>query len=59
MLVSEEAAGVKDSAVKVKLALEEAERAQSAASSAIQQAGADIQTTNQLLSTVSLTRLLH
>lgn len=51
---NEEAAGVKDSAVKVKLALEEAERAQSAASSAIQQAGADIQTTNQLLSTVQL-----
>uniref|UniRef100_A0A8C3ATR1 Laminin subunit beta 1 n=1 Tax=Cyclopterus lumpus TaxID=8103 RepID=A0A8C3ATR1_CYCLU len=49
-----EAAGVKDSAVKVKRALEEAERAQTAANSAIQQAAADIQTTNQLVSTVQL-----
>ncbi|XP_068595796.1 laminin subunit beta-1a [Brachionichthys hirsutus] len=49
---SEEAANVKDSAEKVKQALEEAQRAQSAASSAIQQAAADIQNTNNLLSSV-------
>lgn len=49
---SEEAADVKDSAEKVKRALEEAQRAQTAASSAIQQAAADIQNTNQLLSSV-------
>ncbi|XP_029993162.1 LOW QUALITY PROTEIN: laminin subunit beta-1a [Sphaeramia orbicularis] len=49
---SKEAADVKDSAAKVKQALEEAQRAQTAASSAIQQAAADIQTTNNLLSSV-------
>ncbi|XP_068168110.1 laminin subunit beta-1a [Antennarius striatus] len=49
---SEEAANVKDSAEKVKQALEEAQRAQSTASSAIQQAAADIQNTNNLLSSV-------
>lgn len=53
MLLSEEAADVKDSAEKVKRALEEAQRAQTAASSAIQQAAADIQNTNNLLSSVS------
>ena len=53
MLLSEEAADVKDSAEKMKKALEEARRAQTAASSAIQQAAGDIQNTNNLLSTVS------
>uniref|UniRef100_A0A3Q3AW65 Laminin, beta 1a n=1 Tax=Kryptolebias marmoratus TaxID=37003 RepID=A0A3Q3AW65_KRYMA len=47
-----EAADVKDSAERVKQALEEVQRAQTAASSAIQQATTDIQTTNQLLSSV-------
>ncbi|XP_054475867.1 laminin subunit beta-1a [Anoplopoma fimbria] len=51
---SDEAADVKDSAEKVKQALEEAQRAQTAASSAIEQAAADIQNTNQLLSSVEL-----
>lgn len=54
VFLSEEAASVKDSAEKVKRALEEAERAQTAASSAIQQAAANIQNTNSLLSSVSL-----
>ncbi|XP_069384940.1 laminin subunit beta-1a isoform X1 [Paralichthys olivaceus] len=49
---SVEAADVKDSAEKMKKALEEARRAQDAASSAIQQAAADIQNTNNLLSLV-------
>lgn len=49
---------MKDSAEKVKQALKEAERAQTAASSAIQQATADIQNTNNLLSSVSFTRPL-
>lgn len=53
MALSEEAVDMKDSAEKVKQALEEAQRAQSAASSAIQQATADIQNTNRLLSSVS------
>lgn len=44
---------MKDSAEKVKQALEEAQRAQTAASSAILQASADIQSTNKLLSSVS------
>lgn len=44
---------MRDSAEKVKLALQEAQRAQTAASSAIQQATADIQNTNNLLSSVS------
>ncbi|XP_031735242.1 laminin subunit beta-1-like, partial [Anarrhichthys ocellatus] len=59
-LASEEAADVKDSAEKVQRALEEAQRAQTAASNAIQQTAAHIQTTNQLLSSVSTDqRLLH
>ncbi|XP_028287320.1 laminin subunit beta-1a [Parambassis ranga] len=49
---SVEAANMKDSAEKVKRALEEAQRAQTAVSSAIQQAAADIQNTNDLLSSV-------
>ncbi|KAM7397365.1 hypothetical protein PAMP_020343 [Pampus punctatissimus] len=49
---SVEAVDVKDSADKVKRALQEAQRAQTAASSAIQQATADIQNTNNLLSSV-------
>ncbi|XP_070687633.1 laminin subunit beta-1a [Pempheris klunzingeri] len=49
---SGEAVDVKDSAEKVKQALKEAQRAQTAASNAIQQATADIQNTNKLLSTV-------
>lgn len=53
MFVSGEAADVKDSAEKVKQALKEAQRAQTAASSAIQQATTDIQNTNNLLSSVS------
>lgn len=53
MFVSEEAADVKDSAEKVKQALKEAQRAQTAASSAIQQATTDIQNTNNLLTSVS------
>nr|XP_040019155.1 laminin subunit beta-1a [Gasterosteus aculeatus aculeatus] len=53
-LASEEAADVKDSAEKVKQALEEAQKAQTTASSAIEQAAADIQNTNQLLSSVEL-----
>lgn len=44
---------MKDSAEKVKEALQEARKAQTAASSAIQQASADIQSTNNLLSSVS------
>ncbi|KAM4573547.1 laminin subunit beta-1a [Odontesthes bonariensis] len=48
----EEADDVKDSAEKVKKALEEAQRAQTAASSAILQATADIQNTNDLLSSM-------
>lgn len=44
---------MKDSAEKVKEALQEARKAQTAASSAIQQASADIQSTNSLLSSVS------
>ncbi|XP_070762831.1 laminin subunit beta-1a [Enoplosus armatus] len=51
-LASEEAADVKGSAEKVKQALKEAQRAQTAASSAIQQAAADIHNTNTLLSSV-------
>uniref|UniRef100_A0AAQ4P864 Laminin, beta 1a n=1 Tax=Gasterosteus aculeatus aculeatus TaxID=481459 RepID=A0AAQ4P864_GASAC len=51
-LASEEAADVKDSAEKVKQALEEAQKAQTTASSAIEQAAADIQNTNQLLSSL-------
>lgn len=43
---------MKDSAEKVRQALKEAQRAQTAASSAIQQASADIQNTNNLLSSV-------
>lgn len=58
MSISEEAANVKDSAEKVKQALKEAQRAQTAASSAIQQATADIQNTNNLLSSVSFTHSL-
>uniref|UniRef100_A0A7N6BV95 Laminin, beta 1a n=1 Tax=Anabas testudineus TaxID=64144 RepID=A0A7N6BV95_ANATE len=50
---SEEAADVKESAEMVKEALDKAQRAQTAASSAIQQAAADIQNTNKLLSSVS------
>lgn len=46
---------MKDSAEKVKQALKEAQRAQTAASSAIQQATTDIQNTNNLLSSVSFT----
>lgn len=53
VFVSEEAVDVRDSAQKVKQALKEAQRAQTAASSAIQQAAADIQNTNNLLSSVS------
>uniref|UniRef100_A0A7N6F8A9 Laminin, beta 1a n=1 Tax=Anabas testudineus TaxID=64144 RepID=A0A7N6F8A9_ANATE len=49
---SEEAADVKESAEMVKEALDKAQRAQTAASSAIQQAAADIQNTNKLLSSV-------
>lgn len=56
--ISEEAANVKDSAEKVKQALKEAQRAQTAASSAIQQATTNIQNTNNLLSSVSLTHPL-
>ena len=59
LFVSEEAADVKDSAEKVKRALEEAQRAQSAANSAIRQAAADIQNTNNLLSSVSPRSLRH
>lgn len=44
---------MKDSAEKVKQALKEVQRAQTAASSAIQQASTDIQNTNKLLSSVS------
>lgn len=44
---------MKDSAEKVKRALEEAQRAQTAVTTAIQQASADIQNTNDLLSSVS------
>lgn len=43
---------MRDSAVLVKEALEEAERAQAAASQAIRQANTDIQDTNKLLSSV-------
>lgn len=57
-MLSEEAADVKESAEKVKEALEEAQRAQTAASSAIQQAAADIQNTNKLLSSVSTDSVL-
>lgn len=53
VLLSEEAADVKESAEMVKEALDKAQRAQTAASSAIQQAAADIQNTNKLLSSVS------
>ncbi|TKS72894.1 Laminin subunit beta-1 [Collichthys lucidus] len=49
---SGEAANVKHSAETVKQALKEAQRAQTAASSAIQQAAADIRNTNILLSSV-------
>ncbi|KAM8751460.1 laminin subunit beta-1a [Acanthopagrus schlegelii] len=49
---SKEAADVKESAEKVKQALKEAQRAQTAASSAIQQATTDIRNTNNLLSSV-------
>jgi len=49
----EEANDVKDSAEKVKQALEEARRAQTVASSVILQAAADIRNTNDLLSDVS------
>lgn len=44
---------MKESAEKVKQALKEAQRAQTAASSAIQQATTDIRNTNNLLSSVS------
>lgn len=44
---------MKESAEKVKEALKEAQRAQTSASNAIQQAAADIKTTNTLLSSVS------
>lgn len=44
---------MKDSAEEVKEALQEARKAQTAASSAIRQASADIQSTNNLLSSVS------
>lgn len=47
---------MKESAEKVKEALKEAQRAQTAASSAIRQAAADIQNTNDLLSSVSTHR---
>lgn len=53
VITSEEAASVKDSAEKVKEALQEAQKAQTAASGAIQQATADIQSTVNLLSSVS------
>lgn len=49
---SGDAADVKDSAEKVKQALDEAQKAQTTAASAIQQATADIRTANRLLSTV-------
>ncbi|KAM9854867.1 laminin subunit beta-1a [Aulostomus maculatus] len=49
---SDEATDVRHSAEMVKLALEEAERAQTAASSAVQQAATDIQNTNKLLFSV-------
>ncbi|KAG7269209.1 hypothetical protein CRUP_011848 [Coryphaenoides rupestris] len=49
---SKEASDVRDSALLVKEALEEAERAQAAASQAIRQANADIQDTKKLLSSV-------
>lgn len=52
MLLSDEASDVRDSAEKVKRALQEAERAQAAASGAIRQATADIQSTNDLLTSV-------
>lgn len=48
---------MRDSAEKVKKALEEAERAQIAASNAIQQAATDIQTSSTLLSSVSFALL--
>lgn len=44
---------MKESAEKVKKALEEAEKAQNIANSAIQRATADIHNTNTLLSVVS------
>lgn len=44
---------MKDSAEKVKQALKEAQKAQTAASSAIRQATADIKSTTTLLSSVS------
>ncbi|KAM9753080.1 LOW QUALITY PROTEIN: laminin subunit beta-1-like [Menidia menidia] len=47
-----EANDIRDTAEKVKHALEEAEKAQTAASSSIQQAAADIQNTNALLSSM-------
>ncbi|XP_061679581.1 laminin subunit beta-1a isoform X2 [Syngnathoides biaculeatus] len=50
--VSQEAADAKDSSEIVKEALEEAQRAQTAASSAIQQATDDIKNTNKLLLSV-------
>lgn len=53
--LSEEARDVRDSVEKVKQALEEAQRAKTAASSAIQQATANIHNTSHLLSSVSLT----
>lgn len=53
MFNSKRASDVKDSAEKVQQALKEAQRAQTAASSAIQQAASDILNTNNLLSSVS------
>ena len=49
---SKEASDVRDSAVLVKEALEEAERVQATASQAIRQANSDIKDTNKLLSSV-------
>lgn len=49
---SKEATGVRDTAEKVKQALEEAERAQTAAAEAIKQATTDIKGTNDLLISV-------
>lgn len=50
---SKEATDVRDTAVMVKEALEEAERAQNAASEAIKQAKTDIKGTQHLLAAVS------
>lgn len=50
---SKDAADIKDTAEMVKVALEEAERAQNAASKAIEQAATDIRGTQDLLVSVS------